>query len=323
MRYLFQFDSKVANLPSGVLREKLASCTEIELKLLCGLAADDALRDDYEENADAFAASIGCRREDLDRALDFWRGTGAVKREGERKKSRQARSCAETRPIYRGEELAEIIRDEGLNNVIDECAGILGISSLNYTDTNSIVSMMHHLGVDGTFVLMLSEYCARKGKCSLAYVTKTAYTLYDDGVDTAEKLEAYITARDSYLDMENRLRRMFGIGSRALTAKEKNCFEEWNDRGTDEEMIRMAYDVTVEKTGKYTVSYLEKVLRNWHDKGYKTAEDVERAEKEYAETKACQKGGSFDTDEFFEAALKRSRENTQKLRESENNNNER
>ena len=315
MKYQFQFGCEIAALPAGVLREKLGSCTETELKLLCGLAVDPALSESYGENADAFAASIGCRREDLDRALDFWRGAGAVTAEGGKKPRKQTRSLSSYKPNYTGEELAEIIRDESIGGLIDECAAILG-RTFNPTDVNSIAALHHHLGMDGAYILLLCDYCVRKDKRSIAYVTKLAYDLCDEGIDTVEKLEAYITARDALAETEGKLRRMFGIDSRALTAKEKACFEEWCSWGYTEDIIRPAYDITVEKTGKYTVSYLDKVLRNWHAAGYKTAEDVERAQKEYADAKAKEGGSSFDVNEFFETALRRSKENTQKLRET-------
>lgn len=308
MKYLFQFGAGVANLPADVLREKLSSCTEVEIKLLCGLASDPDFLEDYEAKADAFASSIGCRRDDLDRALEFWRGTGAVTRDGETARRQQVRSSSSSKPHYTGAELAEIIETEGIGGLIDECSAILG-RVFNPTDINSFASMVHHLGVDGAFILMLCDYCVRLDKRSIAYVQKLAYNLYDDGIDTTEKLEAYIAAQDALAEMEGKLRRMFGIDSRSLTAKEKACFEQWSVWGCSEEMIRMAYDITVEKTGKYAISYLDRVLQNWHRSGYRTAQDVENAQKEYAEARNKESSGSFDTDEFFEAALRRTKEN--------------
>ena len=316
MKYRFQFGSEVASLPAAALREKLASCTEPELKLLCGLACDPSLAGDYESNADAFAAAIGCRRGDLDRALEFWRGAGAVAPDGETPRKKTARSSSASKPHYTGEELADIIETEGIAGLIDECSAVLG-RTFNPTDVNSIAAMHHHLGVDGAYILLLCDYCVRLDKRSIAYVTKLAYNLYDEGVDSTSKLEAYIAGRDALAAMESKLRRMFGIDSRALTSKEKACFEQWTVWECPEDMIRKAYEIAVEKTGKYTISYIDKVIQNWHMAGYRTAEDVEEAQKRYAEAKAGEGAGSFDTDEFFEAALRRTRENVLKTAKTE------
>ena len=58
-----------------------------------------------------------------------------------------------------------------------------------------------------------------------------------------------------------------------------------------------------------------KILENWHNAGYTTLDQIKNAEAEYRRAKNINndteknEGDSFDTDDFFEAALKRSYEN--------------
>ena len=52
-------------------------------------------------------------------------------------------------------------------------------------------------------------------------------------------------------------------------------------------------------------SYTNKILENWHTSGVKTVEDAENT---IAKNKDRLSMSSFDTDDFFEAALKRSNE---------------
>jgi DnaD/phage-associated family protein len=42
-----------------------------------------------------------------------------------------------------------------------------------------------------------------------------------------------------------------------------------------EELIEKAYETTVEKTGKYSVSYMNTVLRSWHTRGISSVKDLE------------------------------------------------
>ena len=65
---------------------------------------------------------------------------------------------------------------------------------------------------------------------------------------------------------------------------------------------------------------MNKVLQNWHDAGYQTLDEVTKALERYktekeqaAEIKSAGKR-SFDTDEFFELALKRSYEKIENSR---------
>ena len=52
---------------------------------------------------------------------------------------------------------------------------------------------------------------------------------------------------------------------------------------------------------------MNKVLQNWYNSGYKTLDEVDNALAEYRRThENGTTESSFDTDEFFEAALRRS-----------------
>lgn len=312
MKYEFSFGSEVAALPALLLREKLSICSPTELRLLCALAVDQALLEDYEANADKTASDFGVTRKELDEALAFWRGAGAVLVAGAAQAPQKRSPRKTSPPHYTGEELAEIIDRNSLGPMLDKCAMTLGLM-LNPTDINSIVTLYHTLGVDQSYIITLCEYCVRTGKKSLAYVIKTAYNLYDSGITSSAILEEHIRLRDEAARLEGKLRGVFGIGERALTAKEAKSFEAWAEWGLGEDMILRAYEITVEKTGKYAISYLDKILTNWHTEGLTTIEQIDEAHSRYSEAKKEEAKGSFDTDDFFERSLKRSMDNAVKL----------
>ena len=66
--------------------------------------------------------------------------------------------------------------------------------------------------------------------------------------------------------------------------------------------------VTVENTGSASMPYCGAVLDNWYTSGIRTADEAEAAIASYKHDKenAKDKKGSFETDDFFEAALRRS-----------------
>ena len=78
----------------------------------------------------------------------------------------------------------------------------------------------------------------------------------------------------------------------------------WLALGFDAPIIARAYDETAERTGKISFNYMDKVLLNWHNAGYKTPEDVENGEKLFREKKQSgkQKGTSFSIDEAISDA---------------------
>ena len=76
-------------------------------------------------------------------------------------------------------------------------------------------------------------------------------------------------------------------------------------------MIEYAYELTVNATNEASMPYASKILENWFNAGIITLEQAKQAEFDYKKAKedSSQQSASFDDDEFFEAALKRSYEN--------------
>lgn len=154
-------------------------------------------------------------------------------------------------------------------------------------------------------------------KLSVSYVEKAAYSLYNQGIRTYAQLQEYIKTTEEKNTLSYRLRRLFGTGDRAFTKKEKNFFEKWSGEwNMPFEMIEYSFEITVNNTGKPSLDYMSKIISDWHAEGIMTVEAAEKkaeARKEAVRYKSItknsapeEKGSSFDTDEFFEKALKRS-----------------
>ena len=101
-----------------------------------------------------------------------------------------------------------------------------------------------------------------------------------------------------------KVRTMFGMGSRSLTSKEKAMIEKWVcTMKYDFEVLRLAYETTVNAIDKPSIAYANTILERWFAEGYKTAEDVTNAMEEYRRKKLG--GSSFDADEVLNAMLKK------------------
>ena len=69
------------------------------------------------------------------------------------------------------------------------------------------------------------------------------------------------------------------------------------------EIVKLAYEITVDKTHEVNFNYMGKILENWFAKGCKTLDDVKSANKKPS---VPQTTDSFEVDDFFAAALKKS-----------------
>jgi DnaD/phage-associated family protein len=267
-----------------------------------------------EELSDLVGCSVGRVRA----SIDYWIDGGILAvSEKAKPKAAPLRSASELSSTS-GAEVAEIISRRDLSSLIDEAQAIYG-KTFNTSEIAVIAGLSEQLELEDGYILLLLSYCIRRGKRSLRYAEKTAFALFEEGVDSLERLEEHIRRRELAASGIGALRRMFGIGERALTKREEDAFTRWlAEYGYSPDMIGIAYDITVNTTAKASVSYADKILAKWYVAGCRTEEQIEELiarEKQGFATKTPVKKaekpkpdgiGSFDTDEFFQRALERS-----------------
>ncbi len=324
----FNWGDKILNLPRETLVKALPNANEAALKVLILAAALEDKRDDSEALKNELSSRLDYTIGAVERAIEFWSSAGVVAidkapetaenpnpSENEPEKAPKKLQSAEL-PGYSEGDCADIIaRSHDLAGVIDLSQQILG-KMFTPADTAVIVGLHDHLRLDGDYIVTLVKYCADKGKKSLRYIERCALTLFDDGITSGEAFGAYLKHREDVESSLARLRRLTGASERELTSKEKKLYTCWlDDWSFDIEVIRRAWEVTVDKIGKPELNYINKVLENWHNSGFKTLADVEASLEAYKKNKAAAQHSTqtvgatesgFETDEIMEAILRRS-----------------
>ena len=232
-------------------------------------------------------------------------------------------------PTYPTEEYSRILTEtDGLRDTIDECARIAG-KLFSEHETGQLVALYDSYALSCEFLMLLFMYCKNTlGKTAVSYVVRTGLSLYDDGIRTAEALEAHIAAKERFRDTEYQIRRLLGLGERALTAKEKEYINAWtNVYAMPMDVITRAYEITVKNIDTPRMSYINKILSGWNENGIRTIEAVDAAEAEFERRKAgkadtaqgapqtgkdtsAAQSSSYDIDTFLELAMNRSFEDT-------------
>ncbi len=314
--------------------EAFRGASEAELRVLCLLLAAKTPMSAEELHEGASLASLG----DAKDAIAFWRGAGLIKAEsagkkahtadtpaaaeGEREQGKKKKSpvrSADALPEYSGKELSELIEKNALPPFIEACQEIYG-KVLSTTDINILVGLREELHLDGDYICLLLAHYGERAKKPMRYVEKVAFSLYDRGILTYAQLEQHVEKKQRMRTREGALRRLFGMGERALTSREEEAFVRWcEEYGYGDEMIGLAYDLTVGATGKASVAYADKIISRWNTAGCKTPADAhallerERAEKATTKkkpqsAKEAEKDSmrSFEVDDFFARALDRS-----------------
>lgn len=316
--------------------EAFKGASEAELRVLCLLLSADSSLSAEELYEGASLSSLG----DAKDAIAFWRGAGLIKAEsagkkahgtdtsvegtqtGERTSAAKKKSpvrSADALPEYSGQELSALIEKNTLPPFIEACQEIYG-KVLSTTDISILVGLREELHFDGEYICLLLAHYGERAKKPMRYVEKVAFSLYDSGILTYAQLEEHIEKKQRMQTREGALRRLFGMGERALTSREEEAFVRWcEEYGYGDEMIGLAYDLTVGATGKASVAYADKIITRWNTAGCKTLADanalLERERTEKAKTKKKPQSAkeaekdsmrSFEVDDFFAHALDRS-----------------
>ena len=306
--------------PPDSLLGALSAADENDLRtlLLISLLADKEDSDLYE-----LGSRIELSEGDINASLKFWQGAGILKKQ---KKTAQSSESAKQPssapsahrggkleakselPPYSTAELAELIeRRHVTTEFINEAERVVG-KMFNTHDINILVGMVDYIGFDEASVIIILSHMAKQGKKSLRYAEQLAFSLYDEGITTLEALQEKLYKMEQYATVENQVKTMFGMTGRSLTTKEKKFLRAWIETmGYDIDCIRLAYDITVDATHSPAPAYANSILEKWYSEGLRSYSEIKAAEEAKSAAKKAEglEARSFDTDEFFAAALKR------------------
>ncbi len=311
----------------------LADASPEELRVLLCLVAAGGESDDPA----ALATAAGCSKPRARSALRYWEevgvteevAAGAASVSPKKKPLRPLNEARET-PAH---EIAKVITQKTLAGFIDTCQQTVG-RQFNTGELNILTSLVEDMPFSREYILILISHCMKKTrKFSFIYLEKMAHSMLEREYLTVEQLNAYLADCEKFASQEWKLRRLLGIGERKLGSREEAYLLRWTgEYHYGEEIIGIAYDITVNHTGKISMPYMDKLLTRFHEAGCATVAEVEALlEQEQAERAAGQlapknggqkagqfatgagegdpsatRGSSFDRQDYMTAALRRS-----------------
>ena len=342
MALQIQYGNAVVTLPLGAAK-MLGDAEKSDVAVLIALLSDASLCRDYgtEQGMEALAQAAECSREQVRAAVAFWRGAGVLSVTDEKSKKQDKSTVApavpeqnsqakpagasgaallkksDDLPKYTTAELGALLEKRPETaELLQECQNLFG-KLFSTHEINTVLGLTDYLGLECEYVLiMVTHYCTYckqiDKRPSVRGLEKLAISLYDRGITDMEALQEELMRQEELQKTESKLRGLFGIGARALTTKEKKAFSTWlHTYAFDMEMITLAFETGADATGDVSVAYVNSILDRWNAQGIRTPDAV-RADKDAHDAKrgikgkAEQSAGSFDTDDFFDAAMRRS-----------------
>lgn len=308
MAYTIDFGpwGSIFAVPAAVADRHLKFCSEAQLKVLLL-----ALRQGQSPvDTAGIAGRLGLTEAEVDDCLQYWQ-EARLFTEGSAPQPEKAGPAPAELPKKTVEEGVTTIRSRGhlspgeVNALLREDKRFAGLAAelekargsvLSPSEREILAYLCGSLELTPEYLLVAAAYCRDRGKKKMSYLEKMVAGWLEEGIDTYEKAEVHIRRLTRQEDDEGRIRRLFGLPERALTAREKACINRWcGEYMTPDALIKLAYDRAVEATGKVSFAYIDKVLAAWTAKGITTVEAAE------AERTAAQKAAageySFDIGE--------------------------
>ena len=171
-------------------------------------------------------------------------------------------------------------KDREFRSLYGEIQRLLG-KTLNNEELKIILGFVRYLGLPADVICVLVCYCKDRAKQkgglrnpSLRTIEKEAYAWAEQGIDTIEQAGAFIQAQNLRRSRLQELMRILQIRNRELTPGEKNYAQKWLEMGLHNDVIELAYERTCINTGAMNWPYMNKILTRWHEKGFRTAQQV-------------------------------------------------
>lgn len=217
-----------------------------------------------------------------------------------------AKSAPEPMPDHKtnlsGSEIAAIMDgSQDIRELFKIAESILG--ALKNSQMNSMIWMYDHLGLKKEVIITLISYCASIEKINTAYMEKIASVWAENDINTINAAQDEIQRMNASKEYSAKIAKLFHMQSRPTT-KQNEFIQQWKNAGISLDLIRLAYEKTIEQINKLNFNYINKILISWQDSGFKTVQDVEAAESEYKKKRTGVKKNANDPDiEQYESVI--------------------
>lgn len=150
----------------------------------------------------------------------------------------------------------------------------------NFSLQNSLVWIYEYLGLKVEVIMTIITYCRDIERMNPNYIEQIAVNWAENEIDTLEKANAEVDRLILSRTFTGKIMKMFDMKRRPTTSQQE-FIDEWQKTGYSMELIKYAYEITVENTGSLSFPYINKILLNWSDNGIKTIDEAKNAVAEH------------------------------------------
>jgi len=192
--------------------------------------------------------------------------------------------AVDDRPTYTSGEIAYALENQNdFSAVVKEAETRLG-KVLSNNDLQTLYRIYDWRGLPAGVLNLLITHCVEEARerggnmPKLNQIDREAAVWEKKGIDNELRAEKYLTELAERRTNRFKIMSMLHIRGRAPSATEDKYMNEWVTAGHSLDLISLAYDKTVIRTGGMNWKYMATILKNWETKGLTTPEEVESGE---------------------------------------------
>lgn len=286
------------SVPTAVVDQYLKLATPSQLKVLLYLLRYCPDKIDSE----TIGKQVGCLPELVDEAILFWQQTDLLstaptqpasdqsisqsvptstsKTESNSKKPQTVaampRTSAEVQMLP--SEIAEAIqKSESLQTLFRMVEQQFG-KPLNHMEQRSLIWLHDYLGFPSDMILTVITYCQSIQKSNITYAERILTDWWNQGITTLQQAQDTIKEMEQQHSYQNQIMKLLEM-HRNPTPKQQTYIDDWRQRAISLDLIRYAYEKTVEQTDRLSFPYMQRILDDWTKAGYQTRADVDANDK--------------------------------------------
>lgn len=308
-------------VPTDIIDKHIRLVNGDQLKVLLWILRNSTDNTDITEMSKALKMNTS----DVADYLQYWVLTGILTEDGTASvpTAVPAEPVKETKPETKtpepisvapskpsSKEIVERIEESPeIGHLFNEAQQLLG-KTIGYDGQCTLLLLHDHYGLPAEVLFMMIDYCVSIGKSNYAYLEAVGKDWGTREIDTLEKAAEQISILKNTNSLWKEFAQNAGITNPRPTVKQTEYLRRWNSEwkfGIN--MIFLAYEEMANHTSKLSMAYIDKILMNWHEKGFRKPEDIEKAsEEQKAKPTPVQKtgngnGASYDLGKFKEESL--------------------
>lgn len=289
-------------VPTAVVDKYLKLATPSQLKVLLYLLRHQC----SEINTEQISTALSMNEELIEEAVLFWEQTelfstvsetsseipkanSAYTQQTTQEKKSESKPISISTPVAAAQrssgevtltpsEIAsELKKNPDMMELFKMAEQLLG-EPLNHMQQRSLLWQYQYLKIPSDIILTIMSYCRSIDKNSIQYTERMICTWWGKGLCTMQQINDAIVKDQESRSYHGLIARTLDM-QRPPTPKQREFFDNWQQLNIPIDLIRYAYEKTIEQTNKLSLPYMNKILINWSNSGYKTREEVDMANK--------------------------------------------